>query len=124
MPSMPLPIDHLVYGALDLERSVAELEQRLGVRASPGGRHSGKGTHNALLALGGDCYLEIIAPDPEQPAPAGPRSFGLDALRVPRLLTWAAKSRDLESTVSRARALGVDLGAPGAGGRRRLDGVE
>ena len=121
---MSLPLDHLVFGVLDLERGVADLERLLGVRASPGGRHPGRGTHNALLALGEDRYLEIIAPDPDPPAPAGPRSFGLDALRSPRLLTWAAKSRELERVVSKARALGVDLGVPGDGGRRTPDGIE
>jgi hypothetical protein len=121
---MNLPLDHLVYGVLDLERGVADLERLLGVRASAGGQHPGRGTHNALLALGEDRYLEIIAPDPGQPAPAGQRSFGLDAVRAPRLLTWAAKSRELDTVAAKARALGVDLGAPGDGGRRTPDGAE
>ena len=30
-------MDHIVYATPDLQRSVTELEQRLGVRASPGG---------------------------------------------------------------------------------------
>jgi hypothetical protein len=54
------------------------------VRAQPGGRHQGLGTHDALLGLGQGAYLEIIAPDPDQPPPATPRPFGLDALDHPR----------------------------------------
>ena len=34
--------------------------------------------HQALLSLGDDVYLELIAPDPDQPAPETPRIFGLD----------------------------------------------
>ena len=43
-------IDHLIYRAPDLADAVAEVEERLGVRAQAGGQHTGLGTHNALLA--------------------------------------------------------------------------
>jgi len=118
------PLDHLVYVAFELERAVDDFERRFGVRASPGGRHPGAGTHNALLSLGGDAYLEIIAPDPLQPAPGHPRSFGLDSLRAPRLQTWAVKHADLEELLSRALALGIDLERVESGFRRRPDGGE
>ena len=82
----------------------------MGVRAAPGGKHTGRGTHNALLSLGGSAYLEIIAPDPDQAEPAGPRPFGVDALKEPRLVTWAARSRDIERQAEEARADGYDPG--------------
>ncbi len=44
-------IDHLVYAVPDLRAAVADVEERLGVRARDGGRHTGPGTYNALLAL-------------------------------------------------------------------------
>ncbi|MEJ2886943.1 VOC family protein [Actinomycetospora aeridis] len=97
MPSTPA-VDHLVVAADDLARGVPALEERLGVRLSPGGRHARYGTHNALLALGGATYLELIAIDPEAPAPGRPRWFGLDSASVrsrladgPRLLHWVAR---------------------------------
>lgn len=114
--------DHLVYTAPELEAAVDELERLLGVRATPGGKHPAWATHNALLALGDDAYLEIMAPEPEQPAPARPRPLGLDERTSPRIVTWVAKSEDLEGLVERAKNLGVDLGGVRTGSRRRHDG--
>ena len=89
-------VDHLVYGTPDLNRGIEEIEKLLGVRATPGGKHPGRGTHNALLGLGPTTYLEIIAPDPEQPQPKTPRPFGLDGLKQPGLIAWAAKGIKLD----------------------------
>jgi hypothetical protein len=120
---MALPIDHLVYAVSDLEAGIRDLEQRLGVRATPGGSHRGLGTRNALLALGPDVYLEIIGPDPDQAEPSRPRPFGVDALQAGRLVTWAVKASDLERRVERARSAGFDPGEVRAMSRDRPDGV-
>lgn len=62
------------------------------------------GTHNRLLNLGGGVYLEIIAIDPQVPAPGRPRWFELDRFAgPPRLLTWVARTEALE----RYAALGL-----------------
>lgn len=116
-------IDHLVYATRDLEQGVAEIEQLLGVRATPGGQHPGRGTRNALVSLGPDVYLEIIGPDPDQPPPAQPRTFGIDALDASRLVTWAAKGTDLPRLRTDAVANGVPLGTVSSGSRKRPDGV-
>lgn len=107
----------------DLARGVDDLAQRLGVRASPGGSHEGRGTHNALLALGGRTYLEIIAPDPAQADPPAPRRFGLDLMRHPGLAGWALRPADIEEQVRAARAAGYDPGPVRAMSRIRPDGV-
>ena len=122
-PTVRAPVDHLVYGVQDLNAAMVELGGRLGVRPVAGGSHPGAGTHNALLDLGGGSYLEVIAPDPGQPAPSRPRHFGLDALEGPKLVGWAAKATDLEARVAAARAAGYDPGPATPMQRRRPDGV-
>ena len=116
-------VDHLVYAAPNLQAGIAEVEKLTGVRATPGGQHPGVGTRNALVSLGPATYLEIIGPDPDQPTPAQPRTFGIDSLTQPRLVTWAAKESDLERLVRDAKVHGVALGPVGAGSRRTPDGT-
>jgi len=116
------PIDHLVWGGRSLDEEIERFEAMLGVRASPGGRHAGEGTHNALIRLGPAMYLELIAPDPEQPVPPTSRWFALDTLTTPRLVTWAARATDLERRVAQARRAGIALGDVRRGERLRPDG--
>jgi hypothetical protein len=103
-------IDHLVYAASDLQAAVADVEERFGVRARIGGRHVGRGTRNALLALGPQTYLEIIAPDPEQPESAVPGPFMLDSAGRGRLAGWALACEDIDAAVAGARGHGYDPG--------------
>ena len=129
------PVDHLVYGVPELAPAVARLRTQLGVEPAAGGKHEGRGTHNALLALGDAVYLEVIAPDPEQPEPSAPRPFGLDDLIAPRLITFAVHgarppqadrtgaAERLERWRRQAAARGYDPGPVAAGGRRRPDGT-
>jgi hypothetical protein len=116
-------VDHLVYATPDLDRGIDEIERLLGIRASAGGQHPGWGTRNALVALGPKTYLEIIAPDPEQPRPSTPRPFGLDSLKRSRLVAWAANGHDLEQIRTAATRHGVELGKILAGSRQTPDGV-
>jgi catechol 2,3-dioxygenase-like lactoylglutathione lyase family enzyme len=101
-------IDHIVIGARTLEEGAAFVERELGVKPQAGGQHEGAGTHNLLLGMGPDCYVEVIAPDPSQPEPAQPRLFDLDdpATRTmldsgPRLLAWVARVTAMDALMSR-----------------------
>jgi Glyoxalase-like domain len=116
-------IDHLVYATPDLQAGIDGIERTLGVRATPGGQHPGRGTRNALLSLGPSSYLEIIGPDPEQPRPAEPRPFGIDTLTAPRLVTWAAKTGDLQRLIADAHAADIRIGDLAAGSRRTSAGL-
>jgi len=124
MSSPSIRTDHLVYAVPDLAVAVEQIAAEWGVRPAIGGQHP-NGTHNALLALGPHTYLEIIAPDPAQPHPSMPRSFGLDEHPgETRLVTWAAAIADLDATRAAALAQGYDAGEVMNGSRLRPDGVK
>jgi hypothetical protein len=104
-------IDHIVIGARTLEEGAAYVEAHLGVRPQAGGKHEGVGTHNMLLGLGTQCYLEVIAPDPDQPEPPHPRPFDLDDPGTrqmldagPRLVAWVARTPVLDAVITRLGA--------------------
>ena len=122
-PRLPLNFDHLILGTPDLEATVRDLEEKLGVTANPGGSHPGRGTRNAILPLGEDRYLEILAPDPNQPEPEEPRWFHVDRLERARPVAWVAKGTDLARFHARAESKGVVLGKVQSGGRRNTEGV-
>jgi hypothetical protein len=118
-------IDHLVYVTPDLDQGIGEIESLTGIRATSGGPHPGRGTRNALVGFGPKSYLEIMAPDPEQPEPSEPRPFGMDLqLKVSRLAAWFIKGEDLQQLRERAIRNGVPLGEVKSGRRRRPDGVQ
>ncbi len=126
-----IALDHLVVTALSLEEGARWVEYRLGTAPDPGGQHLGFGTHNALLRLGSDVYLEVLAPDPAQPDPERPRLFGLDesATRAsltggPRLLHWVVRSPDMAAAIADlATVAGVALTAMGVPTAMRRGGL-
>lgn len=100
MPTTPT-LDHLVVAANDLEAGRDWLERQVGCPLEPGGRHTDYGTHNLLLSLGPDAYLELIAPEPGT-TPGRARWFELDtpAMRErlaagPALVHWVARVESL-----------------------------
>lgn len=117
---VPALLDHILLGCNDLDAGIAFVEERTGVRAAFGGVHPGAGTRNALLSLEQSRYLEIIAPDPQQPASADARD--LRSLDEPVLVGWAAHPGDIETFATRLKQEGVAIKGPNPGSRKRLDG--
>lgn len=115
-------VDHIVFAATDLGTGIEHVERLLGVRAAIGGRHPQWGTHNAVLSLGSGTYLEIIAADPGAEDGPAPVLFGLDRLRKPGLVAWAAPERDIDARAAGAARSGIQLGEPLEGTRRAADG--
>jgi len=106
--------DHLVVVAQDLRHGCDWVEERLGIRPQPGGKHVAMGTHNALLSLGTRFYLEVIAVDPEGAKPSRPRWFDLDEPRMraamaegPHLAHWVARTADIDAAAASLPDLGV-----------------
>ncbi|THF86256.1 VOC family protein [Deinococcus sp. KSM4-11] len=99
---MTAHLDHLVIAARTLDEGRAWLEGRLGVSMQPGGTHDTFGTHNAVLSLGPDAYLEVVAVNPDAPTPPRPRWFALDTQEMrerlevgPALIHWVASVEGL-----------------------------
>jgi hypothetical protein len=113
-------MDHLLLGVADLDLGIAWVERMTGVKPVIGGSHPGTGTRNALLGLGGKQYLEIIAPDPLQPA----YKFHVDVRTVkePRLISWAVATTDIHAMARRTRESRHPILGPREGSRARPDG--
>ncbi len=91
-----MTLDHLVIAAPSLEIGAVWFEERTGVKAQAGGKHTMMGTHNLLAKLGSDTYLEIIAIDLDAPAPSRARWFELDKpILEPRLIHWVVRCQNL-----------------------------
>jgi hypothetical protein len=101
-------IDHIVIGASSLDEGARWLEEQLGVALSPGGQHPAMGTHNGVLRIGEDIYLELIAIDPALAPPSHPVWFSLGKpavqaglKREPRLLAFVARTDAIEEAAAR-----------------------
>lgn len=118
--AVPSALDHIILGIDDLDRGTAWVEERTGVRAVFGGVHPGRGTRNALLSLGPLRFLEVLAPDPQQPSQGWYKE--LPSLREPRLVGWAAHTGDIAALAKKALAAGLAVDGPQDGSRARPDG--
>ena len=107
---MEIAIDHLVIGAANLTEGVAYIKDCLGVEIPYGGVHPKMGTHNHLMQLGKNIFLEVIAINPEIEPPRHPRWYGLDDPYViqqikkrPALLTWVVNTTNIQTLLQKAK---------------------
>ena len=98
-------IDHIVIGSGNLQDGTKILENKLNTKFSIGGEHHIMGTHNNLLKLQSNTYLEIIANNPNVENPSRQRWFSLDEeitrkkiLHFPRILNWVLEVENIENT--------------------------
>ncbi len=104
-----LKLDHLAIIAPSLEAGAAYVRETLGVDMPTGGKHPQMGTHNLLLRLGADVFLEVIAVNPEAERPKRRRWFGLDDPEAVQaawdegrpLRAWVARTSDFASVLAR-----------------------
>lgn len=120
---MPDAIDHIVIACSDPDAAVEEIEARLGLQATGGGRHTALGTFNRLIWLG-DAFIELIGVEARKLAEASwigrPVLAAADA--GGGLATWAAVSNRIADEAADLRAAGSLIQEPRAGERVRPDG--
>ncbi len=77
-----MEIDHIVVGAKNLDEGTKYIETLLNSKMSKIGYHDLMGTHNRVLKLGIDCYLEVISVNPMALKINTKRWFELDNIKV------------------------------------------
>lgn len=107
-------IDHFAIGAETLEQGVAAMKATLGITVPRGSKHEAMSTHNCVMQAGEESFFELIAIDPDAPAPGRPRWFSLDAPETrarlgerPRALCWVVNTDDLDGVLAKSP---IDLG--------------
>jgi catechol 2,3-dioxygenase-like lactoylglutathione lyase family enzyme len=114
--------DHLVIGVRNLEQAM-ECYRSFGFVVQPGGRHTGQGTHNALIRFGLE-YIELLSI--EEPVKAS--SLRGDVLssflqqHTGGLLGYALATNTIHADAERLYKEGLDVVGPIAMQRRRPDG--
>jgi catechol 2,3-dioxygenase-like lactoylglutathione lyase family enzyme len=112
-------IDHLVIAVSDLE-GASKAYTDLGFTVVPGGRHTGVGTYNALIAFADGSYLELIAfyePRPDHRWWAALQAGG-------GLVDYCMQTDDLAADTMTLRKAGVNIGDPEGKNRKRPDGYD
>ncbi|MGB1234649.1 MAG: VOC family protein [Planktomarina sp.] len=105
-----LRLDHLAVAGETKDLATAHLAKLLGVDPVEGGEHAVFHTHNTLLGLGPDFYLEAIAVNSNAPPPGRPRWFNLDNFNgAPRLTNWVVACDDIRAALD---ILGEGYGEP------------
>ena len=107
-------IDHFAIGATSLDAGLSCLEPTLGLRVPDGSKHTLMSTHNCVMQAGNESFFELIAIDPDAPAPDRPRWFTLDFAATkkklaerPRALCWVVSTDRLDEVVANSP---VELG--------------
>ena len=116
-------LDHIMWGVPDLNEGIVYIKDNTGLEAIIGGVHPGRGTRNALIALGERQYLEVLALDPAQPDSTDERATVLRTLNQPRILTWIARTYDIDAVDKRVREAGLESLGIEPGSRNKPDGT-
>ena len=85
-------VDHIILAINNLEKGMAQFKAATGIEPVFGGVHPDGFTHNALVALNGETYIEIMAPRPD--AKDVPEDFAKLETLTPA--GWAVRTRTKE----------------------------
>ena len=96
-------LDHIVFGATSLEEGTNFIENKLVTKLSNVGYHDFMGTHNRVIKVDKDIYLEIISINPRSKAPKEDRWFNLDNPKLqqklensPQIIGYVIETDDKE----------------------------
>lgn len=120
-------IDHVMICVPDLQQGIAQYG-RLGFNIHPGGRHPGKGTHNAI-ALNQNDYIELLAiRDAAEHRAAAAVPGNADAGLTGFIAAGGGiryivlQSDDLAADVTAMRSRGIEVSEATEAGRQTPDG--
>ena len=71
-------LDHIVFGAYTLEEGTEFVENLLKAKLSDIGYHKDMGTHNRVIRISDEVYLEVVAIDPQLKNLKNKKWFNLD----------------------------------------------
>jgi hypothetical protein len=97
-------LDHLVVAIRNLDEGIAQFETMTGVKAAVGGRHPGRGTENALVALGGGSYMEILAP--QKGGTLLPEDEPIRGLARLTIMDWAVSIPVVDEAIAALQTVG------------------
>jgi catechol 2,3-dioxygenase-like lactoylglutathione lyase family enzyme len=116
---MLLGIDHLVIAVKSLEAATKDYTD-LGFTVVPGGRHTGIGTYNSLVAFHDGSYLELIG----FYEPRDDHRWFAPLQKGGGLVDFCLQTDDLPGDTVALRRAGIDIGEPEKRDRKRPDGKE
>lgn len=119
-PSVILQVDHVSVCASDLP-SLQQAFTDAGLKPDYGGPHANGVTHMALLGFDDGSYLELIAP--QKPGMVEGSSWAKAMTGNAGACAWAVDTHDLKQEVGRLKAVGIAVGTPQPGSRKRPDGL-
>ncbi len=113
-------IDHIILGINDLDKGIAQFKELTGVEPVFGGVHPYSFTHNALVALDGEMYIEIMAPRPD--AENVPAYFLTLETLTP--IDWAVRVANINQTKEKLKTAGFVTTESKDGSRAKPDGTK
>lgn len=111
-------VDHFILGIDDLEKGIEEFYNKTGVKPIFGGVHEGAGTHNALVALDNNVYLEILAPQKK----GLPTVWGSITCEQLTPIGWILNTNDSESVLQSMKHFKISNSGIRNLSRKRSDG--
>jgi hypothetical protein len=117
-------IDHILMGAAELNQAIEIIIKVTGCKPVYGGQHQDGATHNALLQIGSDAYLELIAPVSGR-STDNRWSAICDTLTAPAIIGYCMRTETaLADVAARLGQAGIPHDGPLSGQRQSPDSTE